>query len=200
MEMCWLVFGIFFIQSVVSIDAERMKLSQLEKMVADLKASHEIQIKQISEIQFENAYFKENIEELRAMNEKLKRIIHDLQDENRVQKKINSQMKMEITEIKTLLKLSEFEELIIKKSSLLQSDQSKTIVETDRHLKDDYISVKTFRTNSSNHGIQQRATAVNSSVRPLSQRLLLTGIFFFSINVSYSDLFLYCLRITSFSV
>lgn len=178
MEMCWLVFGIFFIQSVVSIDAERMKLSQLEKMVADLKASHEIQIKQISEIQFENAYFKENIEELRAMNEKLKRIIHDLQDENRVQKKINSQMKMEITEIKTLLKLSEFEELIIKKSSLLQSDQSKTIVETDRHLKDDYISVKTFRTNSSNHGIQQRATAVNSSVRPLSQRLLLTGIFF----------------------
>lgn len=52
--MCLLVFGIFFIQSVVSTNADSIKLSQLEKMVADLKVSHDILSQKLYEIQFEN--------------------------------------------------------------------------------------------------------------------------------------------------
>lgn len=39
--MLLLLIGIILIQSAVSIDAEGMTLSQLEKMVVDLKMSHE---------------------------------------------------------------------------------------------------------------------------------------------------------------
>lgn len=52
--MCLLVFGIFFIQSVVSPNADSIKLSQLEKMVTDLKVSHDILSQKLYEIQFEN--------------------------------------------------------------------------------------------------------------------------------------------------
>lgn len=51
--MCLLVFGIFFIQSVVSTNAYSIKLSQLDKMVADLKVSHDILSQKLYEIQFE---------------------------------------------------------------------------------------------------------------------------------------------------
>lgn len=52
MAMCLRIFGIFFILSVVSINANSIKLSQLEKMVADLKVSHDILSQKIFEIQF----------------------------------------------------------------------------------------------------------------------------------------------------
>lgn len=110
MAMCWLIFGIFFIQSVVSTNADSIKFSQLEKMVADLKVSNDILSQKISEIQFKNNYCKEGIKEFRAENENLKRTIDHLQDENHTQKKINNQLVMEITEIKTLFKASESEE------------------------------------------------------------------------------------------
>lgn len=108
--MCWLVFEKCFIQSVVSINADSIKLCQLEKMVADLKVSHDILSQKIFEIQFKNNYCKEGIKEFRAENENLKRTIDHLQDENHTQKKINNQLVMEITEIKTLFKASESEE------------------------------------------------------------------------------------------
>lgn len=50
MAMCWLDFGIFFIQSVGSTNADSNKSSQLDKMVADLKVSHDILSQKISEI------------------------------------------------------------------------------------------------------------------------------------------------------
>lgn len=50
--MFWLVFGKCFIQSVVSINADSIKLCQREKMVADLKVSHDILSQKIFEIQF----------------------------------------------------------------------------------------------------------------------------------------------------
>lgn len=184
MAMCWLLFGIIFIQSVVSINADRIKLSQLKKMMAELKVSHDILSRKISEIQFENNYCKASIKELHAENENLKVIIHHLQDENRTQKKINSQLKVEITEIKTLLKSNEFEELIKTKSILLQTNKSKTVVETDGLLTDDYKSVTTIGTIFSKPGIKQRRTAPNSSGRTSSKRLLLTGNLSF-FNVSY---------------
>lgn len=105
--MCWFLFGIIFIQSFVNIDAvsaEGMALIQLEKLVAELKASHEIQCHKLSEIQSENSHFKEKMKEIYEDNKHLKGKIRDLLDENREQKKINSQLKKEITEIKTLLK------------------------------------------------------------------------------------------------
>lgn len=57
MTMIWFLIGMIFIQSAVSIDAE-LTLSQLEKMVADLKRSHQILSRKISEIQFENIKVK----------------------------------------------------------------------------------------------------------------------------------------------
>lgn len=51
--MCCSFFGIILIQSVVSIDANRIKLSQLEKMVADLEVSHDILLQKIN-FKFEN--------------------------------------------------------------------------------------------------------------------------------------------------
>lgn len=107
MAMLWLLIGIISIQSAVSIDAAGMTLNQLEKMVADLKISHELLSQKISEIQFENDYFKASMKKLSAENERLKGRVHDLQDENQTQKNINSQFKMEIFEIKTLLKSNE---------------------------------------------------------------------------------------------
>lgn len=120
MAMFWLVFGKCFIQSVVSINADSIKLCQLEKMVADLKVSHDILSQKIFEIQFKNNYWKEGIIEPHTEKENLKGTIDHLQDENRTQNKINSELEMEITEIKTLFKASESEELIKTKSSLLQ--------------------------------------------------------------------------------
>lgn len=179
--MCLRIFGIFFILSVVSINANSIKLSQLEKMVADLKVSHDILSQKISEIQFEKNYFKACIKQLHAENENLKGIIHHLQDENRTQKKINSQLEM--SEIKTLFKSSEFEELIRTKSTLLQTNKSKTLAESDGLLPDDYKSVKTIGTNSSKPGIKQRGTASNNSGRISSKRLLLAG------NLSFFNVF-----------
>lgn len=178
MAMCWLLFGTIVIQSFVNIDAvsaEGMTLIQLEKLVADLKASHDIQSHKLSEIQSENSYFKEKMKELHEDNEQLNGRIHDLLDENREQKKINSQLKKEIAKIKTLLKSSEFREQYKIKSTLLQS---KTVADPNGHLNDDYKSVKTIGTNSSKHGIKQTAEVVNSSGRISSKRLLLTGNFF----------------------
>uniref|UniRef100_A0A8W8P283 C1q domain-containing protein n=1 Tax=Magallana gigas TaxID=29159 RepID=A0A8W8P283_MAGGI len=108
----------------------------------------------------ENNYFEASLKELYAENEQLKGRINNLQDENRTQKKINSQLKLEITHIK--------------KSSLLQTDISKTVVETDGLLTDDYKSVKTIGTNSSTSGIQQNSTSVNNSARTSYKRLLST--------------------------
>lgn len=161
MAMCWLVFEKCFIQSVVSINADSIKLCQLEKMVADLKVRHDILSQKIFEIQFKNNYWKEGIIEPHTEKENLKGTIDHLQDENRTQKKINSQLKLEITHIK--------------KSSLLQTDISKTVVETDGLLTDDYKSVKTIGTNSSTSGIQQNSTSVNNSARTSYKRLLSTG-------------------------
>lgn len=42
MAMFWLVFGKYFIQSVVSINADSIKLCQRKKKIADLKVSHDI--------------------------------------------------------------------------------------------------------------------------------------------------------------
>lgn len=140
--ICSLLFGIMFIQFVVSIDADKINLNQLEKMVADLKVGHDILSQKISEIQFENNFFKTSIKEFRVENEQLKERMHDLEDENRTQKKFNNQLKMEKAIIKPLLKSSEFEELLTIKSSLLQTDKSKIVVETDSLLRDDYKSVK----------------------------------------------------------
>lgn len=75
MTMCWLLYGIILIQSAVSIDAERMEISQLEKLVADLKASHEVLFQTVSEMRFKNNYFKASIKELRGR-------IQDMEDEN----------------------------------------------------------------------------------------------------------------------
>lgn len=52
MAMFWLVFGKCFIQSVVSINADSITLCQREKMVADLKVSHDILSQKIFEIHF----------------------------------------------------------------------------------------------------------------------------------------------------
>lgn len=161
MEMCWLVFGIIFIQYVVTINADVIRLSQLEKLVADLKVSHDVLLQKISKMEDENNYFEASFKQLCAENEQLKGMINNLQDENRTQKNINRQMKMEITDIK--------------KSSLLQTDISKTVVETDGLLTDDYKSVKTNETNSSTFRIQQRGTSVNNSARTSYKRLLSTG-------------------------
>lgn len=177
-KMCWFLFGIIFIQSFVNIgavSADRMTLFQLVKLVAELKASHEIQYHKLYEIQSENSHFREIMKELHDDNEQLKGKIQDLLDENREQKKINSQLKKEITEIKTLLKSSEFKELFKLKSTVLQS---KTVADPDWHLNDDNKSVKATGTISFKPGINQRAEAVNSSGTTSSKRLLLTSIFF----------------------
>lgn len=137
MAMLWLLIGIISIQSAVSIDAVGMTLNQLEKMVADLKISHELLSQKISEIQFKNNYFKASMKKITAENERLKGRVHDLQDENQTQKKINSQFKMEIFEIKTLLKSNEFEEFINTKFSFFQTDES-TVLDTDGQQKGDF--------------------------------------------------------------
>lgn len=180
--MCWFLFGIIFTQSFVNIDAvsaEGMALIQLEKLEAELKASHEIQCHKLSEIQSENSHFKEKMKEIYEDNKQLKGKIRDLLDENREQKKINSQFKKEITEIKTLLKSSEFKELFKLKSTFLKS---KTVADKDWHLNDDNKSVKRIGTNSFKSGINQKAEADNTSGRTSSKRLLLTSIFFYYVS------------------
>lgn len=87
MAMCWLVFGIVFIQYVVTIDADVIRLSQLEKLVADLKVSHDVLLQKISKMEDENNYFEASLKELYAENEQLKGRINNLQDENRKKKK-----------------------------------------------------------------------------------------------------------------
>lgn len=181
--MCWFFFGIIFTQFFVNIDAvsaDGLTLIQLEKLVAELKASHEIQCHKLSEIQSENCHFNEKMKELYEDNKQLKGKIQDLLDENREQKKINSQLKTENTEIKTLLKSSEIQELFKIKSTLLQS-HDQTVADQDGNLNDDNKSVKTIGTISSKHRIKQRAEPVNSSSRTSSKRQLLTGIFHFVI-------------------
>lgn len=64
--MLWLFIGLISIQSAVSIDAGEMTLNQLENMVADLKISHELLSQKISEIQFENNYFKASMKKLKV--------------------------------------------------------------------------------------------------------------------------------------
>nr|XP_034320015.1 complement C1q-like protein 2 isoform X2 [Crassostrea gigas] len=100
------------------------------------------------------------MKEIYEDNKQLKGKIRDLLDENREQKKINSQFKKEITEIKTLLKSSEFKELFKLKSTFLKS---KTVADKDWHLNEDNKSVKTIGTNSFKSGINQKAEAVNTS-------------------------------------
>lgn len=181
--MCLFLFGIIFFQFVVNIDAvsaDRLTLIQLKTLVADLKASHEIQCHKLSEIQSENSHFKEKMKKLHEDNKQLKGKIRDLLDENREQTKINSQLKKEITEIKTLLKSSEIKELFKIKSTLLQS-HDQTVADPDGNLNDDNKSVKTIGTISSKHRIKQGAEPVNSSSRTSSKRQLLTGIFHFVI-------------------
>lgn len=180
--MFWFLSGIIFTQSFVNIDAvsaEGMALIQFEKLVAELKAGNEIQCHKLSEIQSENSHFKEKMKEIYEDNKQLKGKIRDLLDENREQKKINSQFKKEITEIKTLLKSSEFKELFKLKSTFLKS---KTVADKDWHLNDDNKSVKTIGTNSFKSGINQKAEAVNTSGRTSSKRLLLTSIFFYYVS------------------
>lgn len=58
-------------------------------------------------IQFEYRYFKEKMKDLHEDNKQLKGRIHDMQNEKQEQKKINSQLKKEIAEIKTLFKSSD---------------------------------------------------------------------------------------------
>lgn len=58
-------------------------------------------------IEFEYRYFKEKMKDLHEDNKQLKGRIHDMQNEKREQKKINSQLKKEIAEIKTLFKSSD---------------------------------------------------------------------------------------------
>lgn len=58
-------------------------------------------------IQFEYRYFTEKMKDLHEDNKQLKGRIHDMQNEKREQKKINSQLKKEIAEIKTLFKSSD---------------------------------------------------------------------------------------------
>lgn len=185
MAMLWLLIGIISIQSAVSIDAAGMTLNQLEKMVADLKISHELLSQKISEIQFENDYFKASMKKLSAENERLKGRVHDLQDENQTQKKINSQFKMEIFEIKTLLKSNEFGEFIKTKFSFLQTDES-TVLDTDEQQKDDFKTVKSIGNNSSNPGFKERGTAPDTFGKASSKRLLLSGNLL-SFNVSYFE-------------
>lgn len=62
------------------------------------------------------------------------------------QMKINSQLKMEITEVRTLFKSRELENLLIEKFTLLQTNKPKlkTHVESDEPLKDDLKNVKTI--------------------------------------------------------
>lgn len=69
--------------------------------------------------QYLRCNLKTTIKDLQAKNEHLKGRIHDLEDENQTQKRINSQLKMEITEIKTLFKLSDFRELFKTKSDFM---------------------------------------------------------------------------------
>lgn len=183
--ICSLLFGIMFIQFVVSIDADKINLNQLEKMVADLKVGHDILSQKISEIQFENNFFKTSIKEFRVENEQLKERIHDLEDENRTQKKFNNQLKMEKAIIKPLLKSSEFEELLTIKSSLLQTDKSKIVVETDSLLRDDYKSVKSIGTDSLKPGTIHSGAALNNVGKTSSKRLLLIGSFCSFNNVSF---------------
>lgn len=179
--MCWFLFGTIFMQSFVNLDAlsaHGVTLIQLETLVAELKASHEIQCHKLSEIQSENCHFNEKMKELHEDNKQLKGKIQDLLDENREQKKINSQLKTEITEIKTLLKSSEIQELFKIKSTLLQS-HDQTVSDPDGNLNDDNKSVKTIGTISSKHRIKQRAEPVKNFSRTSSKRQLLTGIFHF---------------------
>lgn len=154
-------------------------------MVADLKVGHDILSQKISDIQFENNFFKTSIKEFCVENEQLKERIHDLEDENRTQKKFNNQLKMEKAIIKPLLKSSEFEELLTIKSSLLQTDKSKIVVETDSRLRDDYKSVKSIGTDSLKPGTIHSGAALNNVGKTSSKRLLLTGSFCSFNNVSF---------------
>lgn len=61
-------------------------------------------------MEVKNNFLKASIKKLRADHKHMKGIIKDLQDKNRTQKKIKSQLKMEITEVRTLFKSNELEE------------------------------------------------------------------------------------------
>lgn len=81
--MFWFLSGIIFTQSFVNIDAvsaEGMALIQFGKLVAELKASNEIQCHKLSEIQSENSHFKEKMKEIYEDNKQLKGKIRDLLD------------------------------------------------------------------------------------------------------------------------
>lgn len=138
-------------------------------MVADLKVSHGILSQKI--LQFKNNYWKEGIIEPHTEKENLKGTIDHLQDENRTQNKINSELEMEITEIKTLFKASESEELIKTKSSLLQ---------ILKEIKNRSTAKRWLRKRQNNRnqyftpGIKQRDTTPNSSGRISSKRQIIT--------------------------
>lgn len=72
-------------------------------------------------MEVENKYLKASIKELRADNEQLKAMIKDLLDEDKTQKKINSQLKMDVPEVRKLFKSSYLEKYLKEKSTLLQT-------------------------------------------------------------------------------
>lgn len=109
------------------------------------------------------------MKDLHEDNKQLKGRIHDMQNEKREQKKIKSQLKKEIAEIKTNLNQVIQEQFKLKPSLL----QSKTVADRVGHLNDDYKRVKTIETNSSKPGIKQKAEAVNSLGRKSSKPLLI---------------------------
>lgn len=125
-EMLWLFIGLISIQSAVSIDAGEMTLNQLENMVADLKINHELLSQKISEIQFENNYFKASMKKLSAKNERLKG------ECTTCKTKIEHKRKSTVNS-----KSNEFEEFIKIKFSFLQTDES-TVLDTDGQPKDDF--------------------------------------------------------------
>lgn len=74
---------------------------------------------------------------------------------------------------------SKFEELFTIKLSLLQSNKSKTVIETDGILEDENKSVKTIGTDSLKPGTIHSGAALNNVGKTSSKRLLLTGSFKF---------------------
>lgn len=70
---------------------------------------------------------------------------------------------------------SKFEELFTIKLSSLQSNKSKTVVETDGILEGENKSVKTIGTDSLKPGTIHSGAALNNVGKTSSKRLLLTG-------------------------
>lgn len=174
-EMLWLFIGLISIQSAVSIDAGEMTLNQLENMVADLKISHELLSQKISEIQFENNYFKASMKKLKVQK------MNDWKGECTTCKtKIEHKRKSTVNS-----KSNEFEEFIKTKSRFLQTDES-TVLDTDGQPKDDFESVKSIGTNSYNPRIKERGTAPNIFGKASLKRLLLSANLL-SFSVSYFE-------------